>query len=153
MTDKKDAIPQIAILLGYGGASPFVALAVLSILFEERFFIEALIAYAAVILSFLGGIYWGAAINNLSQNELTASLKTNLSISVTPALAAWGTLLIKNLTVATILLSVGFLAQLIVDVVATRNGYFPYWYNALRIPLTVLVLLCVIVACIFSGPL
>ena len=73
MTDKKDAIPQIAILLGYGGASPFVALAVLSILFEERFFIEALMLYAAVILSFLGGIYWGAAMNNLSQNEFTAS--------------------------------------------------------------------------------
>ena len=153
MTDKKDAIPQIAILLGYGGASPFVALAILSILFQERFFIEALMVYAAVILSFLGGIYWGAAMNNLSQNQFTASLKTNLSISVTPALVAWGTLLIKNLTVATILLSVGFLAQLIVDVVATRNGYFPYWYNALRIPLTVIVLLCVIVACIFSGPL
>ena len=153
MADKKDAIPQIVILLGYGGASPFEALAVLSILFEERFFIEALMLYAAVILSFLGGIYWGAAMNNLSQNEFTASLKTNLSISVTPALAAWGTLLIKNLTVATILLSVGFLAQLIVDVVATKNGYFPYWYNALRIPLTAIVLLCLIVAYIFYGPL
>ena len=151
MTDKKDAIPQIAILLGYGGASPFVTLAILSILFQERFFIEALMVYAAVILSFLGGIYWGAAMNNLSQNQFTASLKTNLSISVTPALVAWGTLLIKNLTVATILLSVGFLAQLIVDVVATKNGYFPYWYNALRIPLTAIVLLCLIVACIFYG--
>ena len=151
MTDKKDAIPQIAILLGYGGASPFVALAILSILFQERFFIEALMVYAAVILSFLGGIYWGAAMNNLSQNQFTASLKTNLSISVTPALVAWGTLLIKNLTVATILLSVGFLAQLIVDIVATKNGYFPYWYNALRIPLTAIVLLCLIVACIFYG--
>ena len=107
--------------------------------------------YAAVILSFLGGIYWGAAMNNLSQNQFTASLKTNLSISVTPALVAWGTLLIKNLTVATILLSVGFLAQLIVDIVATKNGYFPYWYNALRIPLTAIVLLCLIVACIFYG--
>ena len=151
MADRKDAIPQSVVLLGYGGASPFVTLAILSILFQERFFIEALMVYAAVILSFLGGIYWGAAMNNLSQNQFTASLKTNLSISVTPALVAWGTLLIKNLTVATILLSVGFLAQLIVDIVATKNGYFPYWYNALRIPLTAIVLLCLIVACIFYG--
>jgi hypothetical protein len=48
MTDKKDAIPQIAILLGYGGASPFMALAVLSILFDERFFIEALMVDLAL---------------------------------------------------------------------------------------------------------
>ena len=153
MIYKKNAIPQIAILLGYSGASPFVALTILSILFEESFFIEGLIVYAAIILSFLGGIYWGAAMKNLSQNEFTASLKTNLSISVTPALLAWGILLIKNLKVAIILLSVGFLAQLIVDVVATKNGYFPYWYNALRIPLTAIVLLCLIVAYIYYGPL
>jgi hypothetical protein len=153
MTNKKDAIPQTAIILGYGGATPFVTLAVLSILFEERFFIEALIVYAAVIISFLGGIYWGAAMNSLSQNKFTAILKTNLCISVTPALLAWGTLLIKNVKVATILLSVGFLAQLIVDVIATKNGYFPYWYKALRIPLTAIVLLCLIVAYIFHGPL
>jgi hypothetical protein len=90
---------------------------------------------------------------NLSQNEFTASLKTNLSISVTPALLAWGILLIKNLKVAIILLSVGFLAQLIVDVVATKNEYFPYWYNALRIPLTAIVLLCLFVAYTYYGPL
>ena len=153
MTHKQDAIPQIAILLVYSGASPFVALAILSILFEEPFFIEGLIVYAAIILSFLGGIYWGAAMKNLSQNEFTASLKTDLSISVTPALLAWGILVIKNLKVAIIFLSVGFLAQLIVDVVATKNGYFPHWYNALRIPLTAIVLLCLIVAYIYYEPL
>ena len=40
-----------------------------------------------------------------------------------------------------------------VDVVATKNGYFPHWYNALRIPLTAIVLLSLIVAYIFYGPL
>ena len=53
MAHKKETIPQIAIILGYGGATPFVTFAVLSILFQEHFFIEALIVYAAVILSFL----------------------------------------------------------------------------------------------------
>jgi hypothetical protein len=151
MAHKKETIPQIAIILGYGGATPFVTLAVLSILFQEHFFIEALIVYAAVILSFLGGLYWGVTMNNLSRNDFTANLKTNLCISVTPSLLAWGTLLIEDLKIAITLLSLGFLAQLVVDIIGTKNEYLPYWYNALRIPLTAIVILCLVIACVFYG--
>jgi Protein of unknown function (DUF3429) len=54
----------IALWLGYAGLIPFVAGAALSwqIPLESRpFTVAALSAYAAVIVSFLGGIHWGIA--------------------------------------------------------------------------------------------
>jgi len=52
----------IALWLGYAGLTPFVAFAALTWLLsaESRpFAAAALSAYAAVIVSFLGGIHWG----------------------------------------------------------------------------------------------
>lgn len=66
MTDT-DSVPSsptvpIALWLGYGGLIPFAALAALAWLLEPEwrpFTTAALSAYAAVIVSFLGGIHWG----------------------------------------------------------------------------------------------
>lgn len=55
------AVPM-ALWLGYAGLVPFVAGAALSWLLpldSRPFAIAALSAYAAVIVSFLGGIHWG----------------------------------------------------------------------------------------------
>ena len=55
------AVP-IALWLGYAGLIPFVAGAGLSWLLQpdlRPYAIAALAAYAATIVSFLGGIYWG----------------------------------------------------------------------------------------------
>ena len=55
------AVP-IALWLGYAGLIPFVAAAALSWLLQPEsrpFAAAALSAYAAVIVSFLGGIHWG----------------------------------------------------------------------------------------------
>ena len=55
------AIP-IALWLGYAGLIPFVAGAALAWLLQPEwrpFTTAALSAYAAVIVSFLGGIHWG----------------------------------------------------------------------------------------------
>jgi hypothetical protein len=66
MTDKQSSHPAavvpVALWLGYGGLIPFVAGAALVALLapESRpVAAAALSAYAAVIVSFLGGIHWG----------------------------------------------------------------------------------------------
>jgi hypothetical protein len=55
------AVP-VALWLGYGGLIPFVVGAALNWLIQpemQSFTTAALSAYAAVIVSFLGGIHWG----------------------------------------------------------------------------------------------
>ena len=52
-------MPQIARLLGYGGLIPFAALAALALgSSQSAAWIHALIAYGAVILSFVGALHW-----------------------------------------------------------------------------------------------
>src|SRR5205085_2549184 len=86
-------------LLTIAGALPFVA-ATAALLAERSAVrvpaIAALVTYAAVILSFLGGIEWGLAVQ---ESPAAASAKTRdrlraiaLLVSTLPSLAAWGLL-------------------------------------------------------------
>ena len=75
--------------LGYVGLLPFVLGALLVWLFgenhldEHAFVMLALSSYAAIIISFLGGIYWGLAFR---QAELTTR---PFVWGVVPGLTAW----------------------------------------------------------------
>ncbi|MEY4751423.1 MAG: hypothetical protein RIQ60_3637 [Pseudomonadota bacterium] len=58
------ALHPVALKLGYAGLVPFVVGALLSLVVRDDahpFVMMSLAAYAAVILSFLGGIHWGLA--------------------------------------------------------------------------------------------
>ena len=90
----------------------------------------ALTAYGAVILSFLGGIQWGLAIAAGGGNF------RRLSVSILPALFAWGGLLLPPGTGALVIAAV-FACVLLVDIKASRNQEAPSWYPKLRWPLTV----------------
>lgn len=65
MTPAPSSVPsRTALRLGYAGALPFVLLAALVwiVLPPARVYVPAMLsAYAAVIVSFLGGIHWGLA--------------------------------------------------------------------------------------------
>lgn len=79
------AVP-IASWLGYAGLIPFVAGAALSwqLPAEWRpFTVAALSAYAAVIVSFLGGIHWGLGF------RLSAPPASLFLWGVVPSLVAW----------------------------------------------------------------
>jgi hypothetical protein len=78
--------PSWALRLGYGGLLPFVLGAALVWLVREDahpHVTKALSAYAAVIVSFLGGIHWGLAFR---QPEPPRGL---LIWGVVPSLVAW----------------------------------------------------------------
>lgn len=76
----------LALRLGYAGLIPFVAGALLTWLVRpdaHPYVTLALSAYAAVIVSFLGGIHWGFAMRRAE------AVPVLLGWGVTPSLLAW----------------------------------------------------------------
>lgn len=130
--------PRSAAMLGYAGVIPFAALAAVFVFSPEALAERALdgfLVYGAVILSFLGGIRWGAAASASSERSGA------LAISIVPSLwaafflwwpdargAAWGLL-------------TGFVLLGIADWL--RPGIMvPAWMRPLRARLTAAVALC-----------
>ncbi len=73
--------------LGFAGSIPFVVLAILLWLIDEElhpFVSIALVAYGAVIASFLGGIHWGIAFLKNTEHQ-----RFHLMWGVTLSLLAW----------------------------------------------------------------
>jgi len=136
-------MPKPALWLGAAGALPFLALAA-AVPFARDAAQHALAAYAATILSFLGGIHWGLAI---AQNR---DLTPRLVLSVIPSLVAWVALLLP--APACLLLQAACLAAwLPADLRATRLGQAPAWYPSLRIPLSIVVTICLIAGATLAG--
>ncbi|KAF0675534.1 DUF3429 domain-containing protein [Profundibacterium mesophilum] len=96
------------------------------------------LSYGTVILSFMSGILWGFATR--AQGRVAA---TGYALSVLPAL--WTFFLVGGGPVsAAIYLMTGFIAVLGLDWLYWRQGLAPAWWMALRIPVTVAVLLCLL---------
>ena len=134
-------IPSSALLLGAAGALPFVALALASHLafVDARDLIRSgLVAYGAVILSFLGGIAWGLAIGEPFGRAGKVALWGRLGISVVPSLLGWSALFMPH-AIGLTLLALCFLMVFAIDVRFARRGWAPRWYPKLRLPLTVVV--------------
>ena len=134
MTDRVALPPRSALLLGAAGLLPtLAALGVLllgSPLHGDLAF-RAAGTYGAVILSFLGGAWWGIAAARGHPRDLPRWL----GLAVLPALAAWPVLVfLSPLSLAA--LSVLFLATLPVDRALTRRFVAPDWWLPLRVPLS-----------------
>ena len=145
--DADNKVPPSAAWLGGLGALPFIGLAGAAPFLDSAprtFAVHALVAYGAVILSFLGGVHWGLAIGSRSGAD-HQELRTRLIISVIPSLAAWVALLFPEKT-GLLMLAAAIAKMLWVDIRAARLGHAPRWYPKLRIPLT-----CVVVAALLFG--
>jgi hypothetical protein len=132
-------VPMIAWLLGSAGLLPFIGLVVLPLVgamqaIPANYFFQL---YAAVILSFMGGVHWGLAMH-APPHQATLQL----TISVVPALIAWGALGTSLRTSLTIL-AAAFVALFVFDQWAMRRGLAPPWYSKLRLPLTAVVVACI----------
>ena len=143
-------IPASAAALGFSGLIPFLVPAIGLWLVGSNYQFElvtALVAYGAVILSFLGGVRWGVAITRNSQLPGWAAL----ILSVIPSLIGWLALLLHFMlsqSLALILLAVGFIAQYLLDRRATVTGDLPAWFGRLRLYLSCGAILSILVGTI-----
>ena len=126
------AAPPAARWLGYFGLIPFLACAAGGLFAPEPwkgFALRALLAYGAVILSFLGGVRWGVAISKVPSDRLLLPL----FVSILPSIAGWAALFLGG-RAALMLLATSLAVLFIADL---RLVETPAWYRALRIPLSI----------------
>jgi hypothetical protein len=101
--------------------------------------IDALRAYGAVILSFLGGIRWGMALQGPRQTGRT------LAYSVASPFAAWLAFFLTPVT-GIILLLVAFSGQGAWDSLSLHNEKELAWFARLRVAMTCIVVASLLVA-------
>jgi hypothetical protein len=150
-TDKLWPPPRTALCLGAFGVLPFAALTVAAWIANEAVAsvaMFAVIAYGAVILSFLAGAHWGFASTAMKQRPEPA--RRLLIASVAPSLVGWVALLLPVPWSAAVL-AAAFIAILLLDHWAARCDFAPCWWLRLRIPLsaTVATLLVLVFASVF----
>ena len=95
---------------------------------------NALATYGAVILSFLGGIRWGAAM----RSPITAGSVRLLLFAVVPSLIGWLSLYLSSPYVFAVQ-ALAFAGQGAWDAFAGEKGLVGLWYVKLRTVLTLLV--------------
>lgn len=123
-----DDTRRTALALGYAGLIPFVFLATDPLFFgmiEPALAERALLAYAAIILSFLGGVVWGRVMGQTGAGMA-------LVISNAAALLGWVAVLIGG-AMGLVLAAIGFALILLYDL---RSG-LPDWFRRLRIYLSI----------------
>eukprot|EP00127_Corallochytrium_limacisporum_P001345 Clim_evm1s53 gene=Clim_evmTU1s53 len=142
-----DNLPYV---LGTSGLIPFVSLSVLSAglpLSASEIALNGLVTYSASILSFMGAVHWGVALSKWGGGTF-GSLPTHrvqYCMSVVPPLIAWASLMMPH-TAALMTQSMTFGALLAFDQYTVSQGTLPNWYMNLRVPLTVVVIMCLLVS-------
>lgn len=140
---RPDPLPRSVAWLGYGGLLPFLVMASASLgdPHHAKLWNPALLAYGAVILSFVGVLHWGFA---MTLRDPSASLRTWCFVwSVVPALFAWSALLVSP-PLGSVLLVTGFLAHYGQDRFLVAASHLPAWYLPLRFRLTAVSCLCLV---------
>lgn len=138
------SIPRVALLLGIAGLIPFALSALLSLSSHtstSSLALKSLTAYTAVILSFLGGVRWGAL---LPERHRFDSFGPAV-VSVAPSILAWFALLLPSVAMLSLLLA-GLVLQYLVDSPFSprrADSYFPEWYPRLRLMLSTGAIFCV----------
>ena len=101
---------------------------------------NALIAYAAIMLSFVGAVHWGLALGAGAATRRVQRLRYTLG--VLPALVGWVALLLPMFVppwTALVLLIAGFIAVMVVEARWAHLGDTPGRYKALHWLATVVV--------------
>ena len=133
--------------LTFAGAIPFIACSAALWLAPNQyrgFAVNILTAYAAIILSFLGGIQWGMAVNLI--DTAPTSARNIFLLSVVPSLLAWGMLLLpaprSRILVAIFL----FAFVWVIDALLNVQKLIPPWFFKLRSMITAIVIASLAIA-------
>jgi len=144
MPDLKSGGRDRAWQLAVAGAVPFALLAGAALVLGQKHpmfgvAIDALRAYGAVILSFLGGIRWGMVIENPKADGLT------LFYSIIAPLAAWLAFFLTPVT-GIILLLIAFSGQGAWDSLSLHRDNRKGWFARLRTIMTCVVAASLLIA-------
>ena len=127
-------VSHAAMMLGFAGLAPQFAAVTMIALGRSDLALPVAVAYPLIILSFLGGIWWGFAVR---RREDQASLA---ALAVVPSLVAMGLLVMATVTgkFGQLLIGTGvaILMTLIVDLHLVRSGDAPADWMRLRVPLS-----------------
>lgn len=157
-------MPKSALVLGASGLLPFIFGALLILGRQDGFYLfdlftsgaitqdangttsrtlqngqVLLVKYSTVILCFMSGVLWGFA-TRAETNRFSFYL-----LSVLPALYTFF-MLSDNVSYSILGLAAGFALLLPLDYWFLRNNLAPQWWMRLRIPLT-----CVVIGCLLIG--
>jgi hypothetical protein len=134
---------HVARSLGWAGLIPFIALPVIAATGAPNWLETLLLAYGAIILSFMAGSLW-------ARHLLIESPRTGMLIgSNLLALAAWPVVLMP-LHWATFWLAVVFTAHLLLDEPWHAYG-LPGWYRRMRLSLSTIVIALLVIAGLISS--
>jgi hypothetical protein len=135
---RTNRMPPEAKILGVGGLIPLLAGVVIVFSVRDPFGIPLapiILAYAAVILAFLGGIHWGFASAALARSTVELDAPRILGLSVLPPLASCIGVVLPA-AFAAVFLACAFTLVLLLDRASERLGYTPFWWMKLRVRLT-----------------
>lgn len=139
--------PAFPRLLTLAGALPFIG-ATAALWFApptyKGFAAQVLVGYAAVILSFLGGIQWGVALG-LTETA-PKSARTMFALSVVPSLLAWAMLLLPAARERVIVAVLLFAFVWVIDAMLHLQKLIPHWFFRLRGVITSIVVLSLLTA-------
>ncbi len=142
---------NLALTLGFAGLIPFVGLAALIALdpaAANKPYVEALQIYAAVILSFLGGVVWGRML--ASPDGGLGARNVHFAYGVLPSLIGWGAVVFAP-DGAFLVLAAAFAVAFAYDRRLGRAGLLPGWYLNMRVVLTLVVVASLLLAA-FAQP-
>ncbi|WP_404463429.1 DUF3429 domain-containing protein [Vreelandella aquamarina] len=125
--------------LGLAGLLPFLGGSLVAWVAPTVWQVSAIYGftyYSAVILSFLGGIHWGSALQVPRDNNAR-----RLILAMVPSLIAWPALLFSPVTGLWVLLA-GFVLMGGYDISREGREGFATWYLKLRCVLTAVVAVC-----------
>lgn len=138
---------RLSHILGFAGLAPFF-LMMAGVWFADTQwlddFIRGQLAYAMVILSFLGGVHWGAAM--VCQHLSLLDTKKALLWGVIPSLVAWVATMCGGFGFA--VLMAGFISAWQADKRLFPRYGMPAWLVPLRTKLTITVVLMLAVTVI-----
>jgi hypothetical protein len=143
------SLPTIALLLGIAGLIPFLVcgLGALSpVLPNAERSLQALVAYGAVVLAFLGGVHWGFGLDAAGSPPAEVQ-RARYGLGVLPALIGWVAVLVTFVGFgrsALLGLTVGFILATVAEARASRQGFMPRGYMGLRWALSGLVVVVLV---------
>ncbi|MEQ2195563.1 Transmembrane protein 69, partial [Xenoophorus captivus] len=141
--------PKPALYLGFAGLIPFISPTLLMAVTESYYpqLAYAQVAYAASIVSFLGGARWGFA---LPESSPAKPDWINLANSVVPSLLAWIAMLISDSIVpAASMVIIGLGISLHYDLSLLPT--YPSWFKALRTVLTIVAFFSLLGTLLMNG--